>query len=103
MSEVRNGEIHIDSEDASGGSKEGVVRWVLLISILAAVLILSIIWMAGAFSQNEDESSATYEPATATEQGAIIGDTDSNLAADSMTDMADDSSVQDGLPVTENE
>ncbi len=48
MSEIKDGEVHIDEQDAQGGSKEGVVRWVLLISMLAAVLILSIIWMAGA-------------------------------------------------------
>ena len=41
MSEMKDGEVHIDEQDASGGSKEGVVRWVLLISLLAAILILS--------------------------------------------------------------
>lgn len=60
MSEVQNGEVHIDETDASGGSKEGVVRWVLLISLLAAILIMSIIWIAGAFSSSNDE--AAYMP-----------------------------------------
>ena len=48
MSEMKDGEVHIDEEDAQGGSKEGVVRWVLLISLLAAILLLSIIWIVGA-------------------------------------------------------
>lgn len=59
MSEERNGEIHIDDEEASGGSKEGVVRWVLLISLLAAIIILSIIWMTGALTQGDTEEEAT--------------------------------------------
>ncbi len=48
MSKLKDGEVHIEEEDAQGGSKEGVVRWVLLISILAAILLLSIIWIVGA-------------------------------------------------------
>lgn len=59
MSEERNGEIHIDDEEASGGSKEGVVRWVLLISTLAAIIILSVIWMTGALTQGDTEEEAT--------------------------------------------
>tara|TARA_B100001057_G_scaffold404175_1_gene416694 strand:+ start:419 stop:616 length:198 start_codon:yes stop_codon:yes gene_type:complete len=59
MSEERNGEVHIDDQDASGGSKEGVVRWVLLISLLAAILILSAIWITGALTQDETEEEAT--------------------------------------------
>ncbi|RIV85724.1 hypothetical protein [Aurantiacibacter zhengii] len=59
MSEERNGEIHIDDEKASGGSKEGVVRWVLLISLLAAIIILSVIWMTGALTQGDTEEEAT--------------------------------------------
>ncbi|MFB0614169.1 hypothetical protein [Aurantiacibacter poecillastricola] len=55
----KDGEVHIDETEAAGGSKEGVVRWVLLISTLAAILILSIIWIVGAWSQNDVEESAT--------------------------------------------
>lgn len=59
MSKERNGEVHIDDQEASGGSKEGVVRWVLLISLLAAILILSAIWITGALTQDETEEEAT--------------------------------------------
>jgi len=38
-------EIHIDEIEASGGSKEGVVRWVLGIGTLLAILILSTEWI----------------------------------------------------------
>jgi hypothetical protein len=59
MSELKNGEVHIDEQDTSGGSKEGVVRWVLLISLLAAILIMSIIWITGALTQDDAEEEAT--------------------------------------------
>ena len=55
----KDGEVHIEEQEASGGSKEGVVRWVLLISLLAAVLILSIVWIVGAMGENEIEESNT--------------------------------------------
>ena len=48
MTEEKDESIHIEDDDATGASKEGVVRWVLLISLLAAILILSIIWITGA-------------------------------------------------------
>ncbi len=55
----KDGEVHIDEQEASGGSKEGVVRWVLLISLLAAVLILSIVWIVGAMGESDVEESNT--------------------------------------------
>lgn len=54
MSEEKNGQIHIDEQDASAGTKPGVVRWVLLISLLSAALIMSIIWISGAVMQDDD-------------------------------------------------
>lgn len=62
MSELKNGEVHIDEQDASGGSKEGVVRWILLISLLAAILIMSIIWITAAVTHDEtaEEATTTY-------------------------------------------
>ena len=52
----RGDEIHTSETDASGASKEGVVRWVLLIGTLLAVVFLSIIWMTGALTQDEEDS-----------------------------------------------
>ncbi|MEL1251226.1 hypothetical protein [Aurantiacibacter gilvus] len=43
MSEEENGQIHIDEQDASAGRKPGVVRWVLLISMISLILIFVII------------------------------------------------------------
>ena len=73
MSEQRNGQIHIDEEDASGGSKEHVVRYVLGISLIAAIVLLSAIWIFGAATQGDAESEAKVTPAA---NEATSSDTD---------------------------
>ena len=49
-------ETHVTETEASGGSKEGVVRWVLIIGTLLAVVLLSAVWIFGAATQDEVES-----------------------------------------------
>ena len=49
----------IDETDAKGGSNEGVVRWVLLISLGAAIIALTFIWVTGALTQDDVESQGT--------------------------------------------
>lgn len=101
MSEVHNGEIHIDEQEVSAGEKTGHMRWVLLISLLAAVVLMTVIWMAGAFSQTEDESSATAEnPAAASVPAA--GDAASGVTSDDAAELAPERTVENGLPVVEN-
>lgn len=46
----------IDETDAKGGRNEGVVRWVLLVSLTSAIIALTLIWVTGALTQNADES-----------------------------------------------
>lgn len=41
-------EIHLTEREASGGEKPHIVRWVLGISLLLAVVLLSAIWIIGA-------------------------------------------------------
>ena len=50
---------HIDQTDAKAGSKEGVVRWVLLISLGLAIIALTVIWVTGALTQDNVESQGT--------------------------------------------
>lgn len=46
---IRHGEeVEMNTEEASGGQKRGIVRYVLIISTLLAIVALSIIWMTGA-------------------------------------------------------
>lgn len=49
----------IDETDAKGGSNEGVVRWVLLISLSLAIVALTVIWVTGALTQDNVESQGT--------------------------------------------
>jgi hypothetical protein len=47
--------VHTSSTEATGASREGVVRWVLIIGLFLAIALLSIIWMTGALTQDEGD------------------------------------------------
>ena len=51
----RGDEIHTSSTEATGASREGVVRWVLVIGTLLAIALLTIIWVTGAFNQDGED------------------------------------------------
>ena len=45
----RNGdEIHVSESEASGGEKGHLVRWVLGVSLVLAIGLLSMVWIVGA-------------------------------------------------------
>jgi hypothetical protein len=45
----RNGDqVELNSEEASGGTRPNIVRYVLAISLLLAILGLSAVWITGA-------------------------------------------------------
>ncbi len=44
-------EIHVSSEEASGGSTPHIVRYVLAISLGLAIVFLSAIWIIGSTSR----------------------------------------------------
>jgi len=46
--ERRGDEIHVTTEEASGGTTPHIVRYVLATSLLLAILALSAIWITGA-------------------------------------------------------
>ena len=52
-------EIHITDTEASGGSKEGVVRWVLIAGTLLAIILLSLIWIIPAMTQGDVEGEVS--------------------------------------------
>lgn len=46
MSEVdKDGRVHIEDDEARGASTPGVMRYVLGISLLLAVIAMSVIWI----------------------------------------------------------
>lgn len=54
--ENRSGEVHVTTNEARGGSTPHVVRWILGISLLAAIVLLSLVWMTGAATHDGRES-----------------------------------------------
>jgi len=59
--ERRGEEVHMNETEASGGSKEGVVRWVLIVGTFLAIAFLTIIWITGALTRSDVESQGTVE------------------------------------------
>ena len=50
---IRHGEeVEMNGEEASGGQKRGIVRYVLLVSMGLAILALSIVWITGSLNFN---------------------------------------------------
>ena len=65
-------EVHIETDEARGGSTPHVVRYVLLISLFLAIFAMSAIWITGALSGRQ----ANGGPVTA-EEHALGGTTGS--------------------------
>lgn len=56
-------EVHIETDEARGGSTPHIVRYVLLISLTLAIIAMSTIWIIGALSMRP----AQGDPVTAEE------------------------------------
>jgi len=54
LMERRGDEVHLDYEEASSGVRGHGVRYVLAISIILAIGLLSAIWITGALTTGED-------------------------------------------------
>lgn len=95
-------EIHVDDTEASGGSKEGVVRWILGIGLVLAIGLLSAIWIFGAFTQDDIEEERTVTSATLEQDDG--GDTDGVLidGADDTGAAGSETEMQDGIEIIEN-
>ena len=57
--ERQGDEVHIETDEARGGSTPSIVRWILLGSLLLAIVLLSITWITGALSMGEQGTVAT--------------------------------------------
>ena len=105
--ENRNNEVHVSEVEASGGSKEGVGRWVLLIGTLLAVVLLSVVWIVPAMMQGDVEEEATVSGEIQSRESdgdgtdSIVGEAEPEPGNE--TEVADDQVRQeDGLNVIEN-
>lgn len=52
--ERQGNEVHIQTDEARGGSTPHIVRYVLVISLLLVIVALSAIWMTGAANAPQD-------------------------------------------------
>ena len=57
--EKQGNEVHVDTDEARGGSTPNVVRWVLAISLLLAVVAMSAIWIIPAMMTDDTAADAT--------------------------------------------
>ena len=48
-------EIHIPTSEARGGETPHVMRYVLLFSLLLAIVLLSIVWITGAWQASPND------------------------------------------------
>ncbi len=106
---MENHDGHVDEVEASGGSKEGVVRWVLAGGLLLAILLLSVTWIVPALMQDDVEEEATVsgEISSMEDDGdntdSIVG-TGSSEDLGGETELTEEGQVvnEDGLEVIEN-
>jgi hypothetical protein len=54
-------EIHADVDEARAASTPNIVRWVLGFSLLAAIVLLTAIWVIGAWSSDQNNQTAGAE------------------------------------------
>ncbi len=52
--ETRGPEVHLDKQEARSGETSNVVRYVLLISLVLAIVAMTAIWLTGAFTAPDD-------------------------------------------------
>lgn len=52
-------EVHVETDEVRGGSTPHVVRWILVISLVAVIVLLSAVWIFGAASQGDIEEERT--------------------------------------------
>lgn len=96
-------QVHVSEEEASGGSKEGVVRWVLILGTLLAIGLLSIVWITGAVSNTDpiaDEASVSRQ---IDEQQEDRNEGTDSIILPNDTVGSDEPVEQDGLNVIPNE
>lgn len=75
--EQQGDELHTETDGARAGSTPNIVRWVLIIGLLLAIVLLSITWITGALSMGARDSQATATDRIADQAGTAADSTDS--------------------------
>lgn len=93
-------QVHISTEEVSGGSREGVVRWVLVIGLILVVGALSLIWITGALSSTDPNAdNANVSAKIAAEEDQAAG---SETLLPEGTAETGEREVENGVPVVNN-
>jgi len=83
--ERQGDEAHFETDEARGASSPNIVRWILIVSLFAAIALLSIIWITGAATQSKDESTVKVDALggerTAEGTDSIVGENADRLDA----------------------
>lgn len=72
-------EVHETTDEARAGSTPNIVRWILAISLLAAILLLSAIWIFGAATTDKADQSANATDRIANSES---GDSTDSIVSD---------------------
>ncbi len=94
-------QVHLSEEEASGGRKNGIVRWVLIISLILAIGALSVIWMTGAALTDDPSADNASVGARIAEERDQAADAAAPAAPTAAT-SADEREIKDGMPVVNN-
>ena len=83
-------EPHFETDAARGGSTPHIVRWILAVSLFAAIALLSVIWITGAATQEEGERNVSVSRsinAETTREAA--GDSTDSIVGEDADEIAD--------------
>lgn len=90
--ERQGDEVHMDTTEASAGSRENVVRWVLIVGTFLAIVLLSVAWITGALTTDKYAEEASV--------GGQIALEDEGDSTDSI--VIEDADDIEGAPETAN-
>ncbi|ABC64021.1 hypothetical protein [Erythrobacter litoralis] len=71
-----DGTIHIEDDEAMAGEKSGHMRWVLGISLILAIVAMTLVWIIPAMQQGDAEEEATLSGRLEAEMDDEGDDTD---------------------------
>ena len=92
-------ETHFETDEARGASSPNIVRWVLAISLFAAIAAMSVIWITGAATRDEGEKYVTVpgQADNGSTTDSIVGENADKLEAAEPGDTAE------AVPSVENQ
>jgi hypothetical protein len=94
-------EPHFETDAARGASSPNIVRWILIVSLFAAIALLSIIWITGAATQSDAEDEVSVD-ALGTERAREVEGTDS-IVGENADELETAEPGDSGTGTTEND